>query len=77
MYAASAVMLWRRAARGFVLGALALIAGLLHQVSYVVAMPFQVAAEVPGAASYDPGEPVIVLLYLLGCFCCCAAGADR
>jgi len=27
-------------------------------------MPFQVAADVPGAAASDPGEPVIVLLYL-------------
>jgi hypothetical protein len=49
-----------------VLAAVALFAGLLHQVSYVVAMPFQVAADIPGAVSYDPGEPVIVLLYVAG-----------
>lgn len=29
-------------------------------------MPFQVAADVPGAVPFDSGEPVIVLLYLLG-----------
>ena len=29
-------------------------------------MPFQVAGDVPDAVSYDPGEPIIVLLYLLG-----------
>lgn len=38
----------------------------LGQVSYMVAMPFQVAADVPGAVAFDPVEPVIVLLYLLG-----------
>jgi hypothetical protein len=65
LYAAAAVLLWRRAAWGCLLAPVALIAGLLHQVSYIVAMPFQVAAGVPGAGSYDPGEPVIVLLYLV------------
>jgi hypothetical protein len=28
-------------------------------------MPFQVAAAVPDAVVSDPGEPVIVLLYLI------------
>jgi hypothetical protein len=28
-------------------------------------MPFQVAADAPGAVSYDPIEPVIMLLYLV------------
>lgn len=65
LYAVAAVLLWRRAAWGYLLATVALIAGLLHQVSYIVAMPFQVAAEIPGAVSYDPGEPVIVLLYLV------------
>jgi hypothetical protein len=66
LYFAAAVLLWRRDAWGFPLAAIALGAGLLHQVSYIVAMPFQVAAEVPGAVSLDLGEPVIVLLYLTG-----------
>jgi hypothetical protein len=66
LYAAAAVLLWRRATWGFVLGVTAVLAGLLHQVSYIVAMPFQVAADIPGAVSYDPGEPAIVLFYLLG-----------
>ena len=65
LYAASSVLLWWRSPWGYVLGAIAVIAGVLHQVSYMVAMPFQVAADVPGAVSYDPGEPVIVALYLL------------
>jgi len=67
LYGAAAILLWRRAAWGYVLGAIALFAGVLHQVSYVVSMPFQVAADVPGAVTFDPGEPVIVLLYLVGC----------
>jgi hypothetical protein len=68
LYAASAVLLWRGAAWGHVLGVISLVAGLLHQASYLVAMPFQVAADIPGAVSYDPGEPVIVLLYAVGLF---------
>lgn len=66
LYAAAGLLLWRRSAWGYVLGVMCVIAGVLHQLSYVVAMPFQVAAGIPGAVSYDPGEPVIVLLYLLG-----------
>jgi hypothetical protein len=65
LYAAAAALLWRHAAWGYVLAAVALIAGVLHQLSYIVAMPFQVAAGVSGAVSYDPVEPVIVLLYLV------------
>jgi hypothetical protein len=65
LYAVAAVLLWRRAAWGYVLAAVALIAGVLHQVSYVVAMPFQVTADVPEAVSSDPIEPVIVLLYVV------------
>ena len=66
LYAVAAVLLWRRARWGFVMAAIALFAGILHQVSYIVAMPFQVAADVAGAVSYDPAEPIIVLLYVVG-----------
>jgi hypothetical protein len=65
LYAVAAVLLWRRAPWGYLLAAVALVAGVLHQVSYVVAMPFQVAAHIPGAVPYDPVEPAIVLLYLI------------
>ena len=65
LYTAAAVLLLRRARWGYVLAAVALFAGILHQVGYIVAMPFQVAADIPGAVAYDPGEPVIVLLYLI------------
>jgi hypothetical protein len=64
LYAAAAVLLWRRMPWGHVLAVLALLPGILHQITYLVAMPFQVAASVPGAASTDPAEPIIVLLYL-------------
>lgn len=64
LYAAAAVLLWRRTPWGYVLASLALLPGIVHQLTYLVAMPFQVAADVPGAVSTDPGEPVIVLLYL-------------
>ena len=63
LYAVAAVLLWRRAAWGYLLATVVLVSGLLHQLSYMVAMPFQAAADVPGAVSFDPGEPVIVLLY--------------
>lgn len=65
LYAVAAVLLWRRAPWGYVLAGLALFAGLLHQLTYLVAMPFQAVAEVPGAVAFDPFEPVIVLLYVI------------
>ena len=66
LYAAAALLVWRRRTWGYVLAGLALVAGGLHQLSYVVAMPFQVAADISGATAYDPGEPVIVVLYVAG-----------
>jgi hypothetical protein len=45
------------------LAAVVLVAGTLHQVSYLVALPFQAAAGIPGAVPFDPLEPVIALLY--------------
>jgi hypothetical protein len=66
LYAAGAWMMWHRAPWGYALAGLALLAGVLHQLSYLVAMPFQVAADVPDAVACDPGEPVVVALYLAG-----------
>jgi hypothetical protein len=63
LYGAAAVLLWRRRAWGFVLAAVALLAGTLHQVSYLVALWFQHAADVPGSVLIDPVEPVILGLY--------------
>jgi len=64
-YALAAVLLWRGIAAGFVLASVVLVSGTLHQVSYMVALPFQAAADVPGAVAFDPMEPVIALLYLV------------
>lgn len=63
LYAAAAILLWRRAAWGLVLGVVASVSGLLLQVSYVVALASQHLAGVPGAVAWDPVEPVIILLY--------------
>jgi hypothetical protein len=65
LYAAAAVLLWRRRPWGFVLAAVALVAGVLQQVGYQVAMLFQSAAGIPGAVAFDPGEPLVALLYVV------------
>ena len=57
------VLLWRRRPWGFVLATLALLSGVLHQVSYLVALIVQYTARVPGAVPFDPLEPAILLLY--------------
>ncbi|SDO69554.1 hypothetical protein SAMN04515671_1729 [Nakamurella panacisegetis] len=64
-YATGAVLLWRRAPWGHVIAAVVLVSGLVHQVGYLVAMPFQVAAGVPGAVRTDLAEPVIIALFLI------------
>lgn len=65
LYGLAGVLLWRRAPWGYVLAGLALVSGVVHQVSYLVALPFQVVADVPDAVGFDPFEPVIVLLYVV------------
>lgn len=65
-YATAAVLLWQRRAVGYAAAVVAFGSGLLHQASYLVALPVQVAADVRGATAFDPGEPVIVLLYATG-----------
>jgi hypothetical protein len=64
-YALAAVLLWRRAPWGYVLAALMLISGTVHQLGYLVALPFQVAAGVPGATAFDPLEPPIAAAFLV------------
>jgi hypothetical protein len=66
LYATAAAQLWRGRSWGLVLGAVTLLAGILHQLSYLAALLFQDAAGVPGAVRFDPLEPVIVLIYLTG-----------
>jgi hypothetical protein len=64
-YALAAVWLWRGIPVGYVLAAVVLVSGTLHQLSYMVALPFQAAAGLPGAVAFDPAEPFIALLYVL------------
>jgi hypothetical protein len=76
-YALAAVLLWRRIATGYVLATVLLIAGTLHQVSYMVALSFQSAAGVPGAVAFDPFEPVIAALYLTATVALLVAAGPR
>jgi hypothetical protein len=61
-YLLAAIWLWRRRAWGYLLASTLLLAGGLHQISYMTAMLFQLAADVPGAA-FDTIEPIIVALF--------------
>lgn len=63
-YLLAAVLLWRRSGWGGVAAATALVSGTVHQLGYLVALPFQAAADVPGAQSFDAAEPVIALAFL-------------
>ena len=65
-YAVAGILLWRRAAWGYVLATVVLIAGVLQQVEYMAALVFQANAHVPGATGYDPVEPFITTIYLIG-----------
>ena len=76
-YALAAVLLWRRVASGYVLATVLLIAGTLHQVSYMVALLFQSTAGVPGAVAFDPFEPVIAAFYLAATVAMMVAAGPR
>ena len=64
-YALAATLLWRRRPWGYLLAGILLTSGVVHQIGYMVALPFQVAAGVPGATAFDPVEPVIASGFLL------------
>ena len=65
-YALAGVLLWRRAAWGFVLASVVFIAGFVQQVMYEAALLFQTAEKVPGALGFDPIDPIIALAFLAG-----------
>jgi hypothetical protein len=65
-YALAGVLLWRRAAWGFVLATVVLVGGLEQQVDYMTALVFQANSDIPGANGFDALEPVIATLYLIG-----------
>jgi len=64
-YLLAAVWLWRRRAWGYLLATVVLVAGFMHQVSYIAGMLVQITADIPGAA-FDPFEPFIVGLFATG-----------
>ena len=66
LYAAASVLVWRHTGWGCVLAVVALVSGIPEQLSYLVGMPMQVAAGVPGAVSSDALEPVILAFYVVG-----------
>jgi hypothetical protein len=63
-YLVAAIWLWRRRAWGYVFATAALVAGALHQVSYVAATILQMTSGIPGA-SFDTVEPIILTLFAL------------
>ena len=65
LYVLAAVWLWQRRSWGYVLATVALVAGALHQISYMAAMAFQIMADTP-RASFDPYEPFILGLFVIG-----------
>ncbi|HEU4947188.1 MAG TPA: hypothetical protein VFT31_08550 [Kribbella sp.] len=58
-YLVAGVLLWRRQAWGYVLGAALLGFSVVYQLNYMTALAFQAAADVPGATAFDPQEPPI------------------
>lgn len=64
-YGLAAVLLWRRTGWGCVLAVLLLASGVVQQLGYLVALPFQAAAGVPGATVLDPFEPPIAAAFLI------------
>ena len=59
-YAAAAVLLWRRAAWGYVLAGVLLPFTVVYQLNYVTALLFQSWAKVPGAVAFDRQEVPII-----------------
>jgi hypothetical protein len=64
--ALAGVLLWRRAAWGYVLATVMLLFGTVYQVSYLAALAFQTWADVPGASPFDPAEPVVIAVFIVG-----------
>ncbi|HET8600550.1 MAG TPA: hypothetical protein VFL99_09500 [Segeticoccus sp.] len=65
-YLVAALLLWRRSSWGHPVGAALLAAGLLQQVGYQAELFAQSASGIPGARAFDPAEPVIAALYVVG-----------
>lgn len=66
LYALAAVLLWRGDGPGRVVGYVAVVSGLVHQLAYTTALMFQSHADIAGAQAFDPFEPAIICLYVVG-----------
>uniref|UniRef100_UPI0031E08193 hypothetical protein n=1 Tax=Saccharothrix mutabilis TaxID=33921 RepID=UPI0031E08193 len=63
-YGAVAVALWRGVAWAYPAATALLLAGVLHQVAYMVALVVQASTGIAGATAFDPLEPVIAGAFL-------------
>jgi hypothetical protein len=63
-YVLAAVLLWRRAAWGYLLATILLVSGALHQIAYMTALVCQAGAQIPGAPGFDPAEAPIAAAFL-------------
>lgn len=76
-YLLAGVLLWRRAPWGYVLATVVLIAGVLQQVEYMAALVSQADAGISGATAFDPIEPFITTVYVVGAGTLIAAVRSR
>jgi hypothetical protein len=65
-YAGACIGIWRGRPWGYVVGAVMLVSGIVHQIGYLVALAFQATADIPGATAFDAFEPVIAALFVVG-----------
>jgi hypothetical protein len=63
--ALAGVLLWRRTAWGYVLGAVLSVYGLTYQLNFMAASVFQANAHVAGASAFDPLELPLVAGFLI------------
>ena len=65
-YAAAAIGVWRRRPWAYVAAGVTLVAGTLSQLTYMSALVLQRVIDIPGATGFDPYEPFIVAVYVVG-----------
>jgi hypothetical protein len=64
--AVAGVLLWRRRPWGYPLAAVMLLFGGAFQLCYLAALAFQAWSDIPGATGFDPAEPVILAVFVIG-----------
>ncbi len=63
--ALAAILLWRRTAWGYILGAVLSVYGVIYQLNFMSASFFQANAHVAGASAFDPLELPLVTGFLV------------